>query len=56
MRAVTLCNAGLMALSGAHALTLLTRIGNSNAAGEYYLPDAVGPRGGGRAHRRGWCR
>lgn len=40
-RAVTLCNAGLMALSGQHALTLLGRIGNDNAAGEYYLPDAV---------------
>ena len=40
-RAVTLCNAGLMALSGAHALALLGRIGNDNAAGEYYLPDAV---------------
>ncbi len=40
-RAVTLCNAGLMALSGRHALALLTRIGNDNAAGEYYLPDAV---------------
>lgn len=40
-RAVTLCNAGLMALSGRHALDLLARIGNANAAGEYYLPDAV---------------
>lgn len=40
-RAVRLCNAGLMALSGAHALGLLERIGNDNAAGEYYLPDAV---------------
>jgi len=40
-RAVTLCNAGLMALAGRHALSLLTRIGNDNAAGEYYLPDAV---------------
>ncbi|TXN55721.1 bifunctional UDP-N-acetylglucosamine diphosphorylase/glucosamine-1-phosphate N-acetyltransferase GlmU [Methylobacterium sp. WL2] len=40
-RAVTLCNAGLMALGGRHALALLTRIGNDNAAGEYYLPDAV---------------
>ncbi|KQP03473.1 bifunctional N-acetylglucosamine-1-phosphate uridyltransferase/glucosamine-1-phosphate acetyltransferase [Methylobacterium sp. Leaf99] len=40
-RAVTLCNAGLMALSGRHALDLLGRIGNANAAGEYYLPDAV---------------
>lgn len=40
-RAVRLCNAGLMALSGRHALALLTRIGNDNAAREYYLPDAV---------------
>ena len=40
-RRVRLCNAGLMALSGSHALALLTRIGNDNAAGEYYLPDAV---------------
>ncbi|TXM60450.1 bifunctional UDP-N-acetylglucosamine diphosphorylase/glucosamine-1-phosphate N-acetyltransferase GlmU [Methylobacterium sp. WL120] len=40
-RAVRLCNAGLMALSGDHALALLERIGNDNAAGEYYLPDAV---------------
>lgn len=40
-RQVRLCNAGLMALSGAQALRLLERIGNDNAAGEYYLPDAV---------------
>lgn len=40
-RQVRLCNAGLMALSGAKALGLLERIGNDNAAGEYYLPDAV---------------
>ncbi|KMO11647.1 DapH/DapD/GlmU-related protein, partial [Methylobacterium platani] len=40
-RRVTLCNAGLMALSGRLALGLLERIGNANAAGEYYLPDAV---------------
>lgn len=40
-RAITLCNAGLMALSGRHALTLLDRIGNANAKGEYYLTDAV---------------
>ena len=40
-RKVGLCNAGLMALSGPHALPLLDRIGNANAAGEYYLTDAV---------------
>ncbi|AWN43548.1 bifunctional UDP-N-acetylglucosamine diphosphorylase/glucosamine-1-phosphate N-acetyltransferase GlmU [Methylobacterium durans] len=40
-RRVRLCNAGLMALAGAHALSLLERIGNDNAAAEYYLPDAV---------------
>jgi len=40
-RAVGLCNAGLMALSGEHALALLDAIGNHNAKGEYYLTDAV---------------
>lgn len=40
-RRVSLCNAGLMALSGEHALRLLDRIGNANAGGEYYLTDAV---------------
>jgi bifunctional UDP-N-acetylglucosamine pyrophosphorylase/glucosamine-1-phosphate N-acetyltransferase len=40
-RAIAFCNGGLMALSGAHALTLLDRIGNANAKGEYYLTDAV---------------
>ncbi len=40
-RAVRLSNAGLMALSGAHALSLLGRIGNDNANREYYLTDAV---------------
>ena len=40
-RAITLCNAGLMALSGKHASTLLKAIGNANAKGEYYLTDAV---------------
>ncbi len=40
-RGLTLCNAGLMALAGTHALALLERIGNANAAGEYYLTDAV---------------
>ena len=40
-RAIGFCNGGLMALSGAHALTLLDRIGNANSKGEYYLTDAV---------------
>ncbi len=40
-RTVRLSNAGLMALSGAHALGLLERIGNDNANREYYLTDAV---------------
>jgi bifunctional UDP-N-acetylglucosamine pyrophosphorylase/glucosamine-1-phosphate N-acetyltransferase len=40
-RAIKLCNAGLMALAGAHALALLEAIGNANAKGEYYLTDAV---------------
>ncbi len=49
-RRVRLSNAGLMALSGRLALDLLDRIGNANAAGEYYLPDAVAlaVRAGGR--------
>ncbi len=40
-RRVTLCNAGLMALRGDVALSLLEAIGNTNAKGEYYLTDAV---------------
>lgn len=40
-RKVTLCNAGVMALAGNKALTILDRIGNANKKGEYYLPDAV---------------
>ena len=40
-RKVGLCNAGLMALSGQHALALLEAIGNANAQGEFYLTDAV---------------
>ena len=41
-RAIALCNGGLMALAGAHALAILERIGNANKKGEYYLTDAVG--------------
>ena len=40
-RAISFCNAGLMALSGKHALPILDKIGNANAKGEYYLTDAV---------------
>ncbi|MSO67521.1 MAG: bifunctional UDP-N-acetylglucosamine diphosphorylase/glucosamine-1-phosphate N-acetyltransferase GlmU [Pseudolabrys sp.] len=40
-RQIGYCNGGLMALSGKHALTILERIGNANAKGEYYLSDAV---------------
>jgi len=41
-RAVTLCNSGLMAVRSRDLWPLLARVGNANAAGEYYLPDIVG--------------
>jgi bifunctional UDP-N-acetylglucosamine pyrophosphorylase / glucosamine-1-phosphate N-acetyltransferase len=40
-RRLSLCNAGLMAIAGAHGVALLEAIGNTNAQGEYYLSDAV---------------
>ncbi|QWG10976.1 bifunctional UDP-N-acetylglucosamine diphosphorylase/glucosamine-1-phosphate N-acetyltransferase GlmU [Bradyrhizobium sediminis] len=40
-RAITLCNAGVMAFDGRRALQILDRIGNANSKGEYYLVDAV---------------
>ncbi|MGN6377036.1 MAG: bifunctional UDP-N-acetylglucosamine diphosphorylase/glucosamine-1-phosphate N-acetyltransferase GlmU [Sphingomonas sp.] len=40
-RAETLCNSGLMAARARDLFALLARIGNDNAAGEYYLPDIV---------------
>lgn len=40
-RALTLCNSGLMALDGRKALSILDRIGDANAQGEFYLTDAV---------------
>ena len=40
-RAVNLCNSGLMAVRGGDLFGLLSRVGNDNAAGEYYLPDIV---------------
>jgi bifunctional UDP-N-acetylglucosamine pyrophosphorylase/glucosamine-1-phosphate N-acetyltransferase len=40
-RKITLCNGGLMALDGRHALSILDRIDDSNAKKEFYLTDAV---------------
>ena len=40
-RVVGLCNAGLMAFSGRHAVAILDRIGDANAKREFYLTDAV---------------
>ena len=40
-RAVDLCNSGLMAARADTLFALLERVGNHNAAGEYYLPDIV---------------
>ena len=40
-RAVKLCNGGLMALDGRHALDLLRSVRPQNAQNEYYLTDVV---------------
>ena len=40
-RAITLCNGGLMALAGKHALAILSGIGSDNRKHEFYLTDAV---------------
>ncbi len=40
-RAETLCNSGVMAVRAHDLWPLLERVGNDNAAGEYYLPDVV---------------
>ena len=40
-RAVTLCNSGLMAVRSSDLFELLSRVGNENASGEFYLPDIV---------------
>ncbi len=45
-KAITYCNAGLMAIDGAQALALLDGVGNDNAKGEYYLTDIVEIAGG----------
>ena len=40
-RAITFCNSGLMTAKASTLFGLIARIGNGNAAGEYYLTDAV---------------
>ncbi|MEA1014627.1 bifunctional UDP-N-acetylglucosamine diphosphorylase/glucosamine-1-phosphate N-acetyltransferase GlmU [Sphingosinicella sp. LY1275] len=40
-RAVNLCNSGMMAVRAEDLFGLLAKVGNDNAAGEYYLPDVV---------------
>ena len=40
-RAITLCNSGVMAIDGTVLWSLIERIGNQNAKGEYYLTDIV---------------
>jgi bifunctional UDP-N-acetylglucosamine pyrophosphorylase/glucosamine-1-phosphate N-acetyltransferase len=40
-RAIDFCNGGIMAIAGAHALSLLDAVGNKNSKGEYYLTDIV---------------
>lgn len=40
-RAIRLCNSGLMAARSRDLFALLDRVGNDNAAGEYYLVDIV---------------
>jgi len=40
-REIGLCNAGIMAIDGAHLFSLLDAVGNDNSKGEYYLTDIV---------------
>lgn len=40
-RAVKLCNSGVTAVRSTDLWPLLERVGNDNAAGEYYLPDII---------------
>jgi bifunctional UDP-N-acetylglucosamine pyrophosphorylase/glucosamine-1-phosphate N-acetyltransferase len=40
-RAVRLCNSGMMAVRARDLFRWLGKVGNDNAAGEYYLPDVV---------------
>ena len=40
-RAIRFCNSGCMAFDGKYLFKILEKIGNQNAAGEFYLTDAV---------------
>jgi len=40
-RAINLCNSGMMAVRAGDLFRWLAKVGNDNAAGEYYLPDIV---------------
>lgn len=40
-RSIDFCNSGFMAFSGKYLFDILSRIGNTNAAGEFYLTDAI---------------
>lgn len=40
-KAIKLCNSGIMCFDGKVMFEILSKIGNENAAGEYYLTDAI---------------
>lgn len=40
-RAIDFCNSGFMSFSGKHLFSILAKIGNKNASGEFYLTEAV---------------
>lgn len=40
-KAINLCNSGVMCFDGSKMFEILSKIGNENAAGEYYLTDAI---------------
>ncbi|MBP5352789.1 MAG: NTP transferase domain-containing protein [Alphaproteobacteria bacterium] len=40
-RQINFCNSGVMGFDGRHLFTILSKIGTHNAAGEFYLTDAV---------------
>ncbi|MDY6365024.1 MAG: bifunctional UDP-N-acetylglucosamine diphosphorylase/glucosamine-1-phosphate N-acetyltransferase GlmU, partial [Cyanobacteriota bacterium] len=38
---INFCNSGFMAFDGRYLFDILSHIGNKNAAGEFYLTDAI---------------